>query len=692
MVELELLPNAERSLEGITDTPDACNKYWYPEFAGWHGERYLKKLLRQILPMALYRTWEIFADHQAQGGDCYLGITRLAEIAGRAMRTMEKNLASLCAKQLLVERAERKIFRHMEDGTLQSRVVIVKDFRGLYALAHEYHEWTLADAHLAPDREVLCLLEQEPHLVTKLRRFENYRRLLYTRQPGPTVLPREEDRWFTEYHPEATFSLSAREEIQALSEKKDVIPAKLSAKPLPKNLAEGSLKRRERKATLTILERDSVDSVGSSSLLKQEENLAEGEFPQQSQQTDEVEEQPAEVLDVSTRASSVPLDESLGLQDGITSSQREHHTRKPPTSALHDVQSVSGLQLVESFLAAIAGPFGDQSPKGTRTRVRACFQETHVTDPAEILMCLIRAYVVARDTHTIRAEHCHAETGRINRMPLFCAMVPRLVEASRRGSWWESDWQCIEEEIASDSYLAQWWQRHQVPLAVVGETSLGSPETQPACEEPISLGADQEPTTPPANPRRTRLSQTDQAREERAAYARTVLRHLRRMAVPIQDASVLWEHVTCGNPLYHRSKGREVCALCFPNLEWPEEVLTLLHSIVEHSDVARSEAESKNAERTPHVPFAEEATTGSEAFDPGWVDRDEAYGYAIRLLDTIMDSGYVVEVFLELIGERYQVVVRGADGELVCENPEHIASLMEQAQNGTLSCSENDSR
>ncbi len=413
--------------------------------------------------------------------------------------------------------------------------------------------------------------------------------------------------------------------------------------------------------------------------MKKEENPAEGEFLQQSQQTDEIEEQPGEVFDVSTRASSVPLDESPGLQDGITSSQREHHTRKPSTSALRDVQSESGLQLADSFLAAIVGPFGDQNPKGTRTRVRACFQETHLVDPAEILMCLIRAYVVARDTHTIRAEHCHAETGRVNRMPLFCAMVPRLVEASRRGSWWEADWQCIKEEIASDSYLAQWWQRHQVALAVVEEISLGSPETQPTCEEPISLGADQEPPTPPTNPRRTRLSQTDEAREERTAYARTVLRHLRRMAVPIQDASVLWEHVTCGNPLYHRSKGREVCALCFPNSEWPEEVLTLLHSIVEHSDVARSEAE-----RTSHAPFAEEATTGSEAFDPGWVDRDEAYGYAIRLLDTIMDSGYVVEVFLELIGERYQVVVRGEDGELVCENPEQIASLMEQAQNGTL--------
>ena len=101
-----------RETQGTTEEASGLpNKYRYPEFAGWSGERYLKKLLRQILPMALYRTWEIFADHQAIGNECYLGVTHLAEIAGRTTRTMEKNLASLCAKQLLVERAERKVFR-----------------------------------------------------------------------------------------------------------------------------------------------------------------------------------------------------------------------------------------------------------------------------------------------------------------------------------------------------------------------------------------------------------------------------------------------------------------------------------------------------------------------------------------------------------------------------------------------------
>src|SRR5258707_998600 len=199
MVALALSLYTGSGYEDSTEAPDGFNKYRYPEFAGWNGERYLKKLLRQILPMALYRTWEIFADHQAQGNDCYLGVTRLAEIAGRATRTMEKNLASLCAKQLLVERAERKVFRRSDDGTLHSRVVVVKDFGGLYALAHEYHEWTQASVYIPPDREMISLVEQEPHLVAMVRRFENYRRLLSTLLPGPAAQKREEDRWLTEY-------------------------------------------------------------------------------------------------------------------------------------------------------------------------------------------------------------------------------------------------------------------------------------------------------------------------------------------------------------------------------------------------------------------------------------------------------------------------------------------------------------
>jgi hypothetical protein len=198
------------------------------------------------------------------------------------------------------------------------------------------------------------------------------------------------------------------------------------------------------------------------------------------------------------------------------------------------------------------------------------------------------------------------------------------------------------------------------------------------------------PTTPgmrPSSARRTRLSQTDDAREERATHARTVLRQLRRMALPIQEASVLWEHVTCGNPLYHRSKGREVCALCFPDPDWPEEALALLRSIVEEK---REEEDGSEATAgVSHMREERETCTGEETQTPGdemvgWTEREEAYSEAVRLLDAMTSNGYLVEVFLELIGDGYLVVVRGGDSELICERSEQVEDLIWHAQNGTL--------
>ena len=117
------------------DAPLEHAKYLYLEFAGWTGERYLKHLLRQILPLALYRTWEILVEHQAPGNPCYLSLSHLAELAGRVPRTMEKQMAELVARGLLVERAERTLVRRA-DGTLHCQAVVVKDFASLYALAH----------------------------------------------------------------------------------------------------------------------------------------------------------------------------------------------------------------------------------------------------------------------------------------------------------------------------------------------------------------------------------------------------------------------------------------------------------------------------------------------------------------------------------------------------------------------------
>ena len=55
----------------------------------------------------------------------------------------------------------------------------LKDFAGLYALASEYHVWDQSEEYIAPEAELVESIRQKPFLVTKLRRFDDYRHILY---------------------------------------------------------------------------------------------------------------------------------------------------------------------------------------------------------------------------------------------------------------------------------------------------------------------------------------------------------------------------------------------------------------------------------------------------------------------------------------------------------------------------------
>ena len=191
--------------------------------------------------------------------------------------------------------------------------------------------------------------------------------------------------------------------------------------------------------------------------------------------------------------------------------------------AVSDNQAVPSHLLASSFAREIAAPFGDLSPKGTHTRVISILKDARLDQPADVLLCLIRAYVVARDTRAIRPEHCRPETGQANRMPLFCAMFQRFVDARAQGNWWDAPtWQQVEEEMAADDRLALWWSEHQ-PL--VGEAPSPSPD-EPAGWHHRSdarlSGEEQEMAhqthdMPSRRARISRLSQTDEQRETRAA-------------------------------------------------------------------------------------------------------------------------------------------------------------------------------
>jgi hypothetical protein len=479
MEQLAMLPT---EAQGTTETALSLpNKYSYPEFAGWNGERYLKKLLRQILPMALYRTWEIFTDHQAVGNACYLSVPRLAEIAGRSTRTIEKNLASLCAKHLLVERAERKVFRSSA-GIVTSRVVIIKDFAGLYALAHEYHEWLNAEEYIAPDREMLALLHESPNLVAKLRRFENYRKVLYNRLPGPFSLVREKDRWFTDYQAEPSFTPSEHERAkEAKQPQRIALPAKDSTTSLAQDLASSSGQRITKTNPINRPEGDSFDSAPT---FPSEDPLQDGEI---SETLDGQQSAPSLASDTCRRKkqeTEVPmsLTPSLSVQKGVLDLQRRKQERTEASGAVmpagqgearadidqehHSWSGSHGLAapshlLAESFVREIVAPFGDLNPKGTQTRILSILKEAHLAQPADVLACLIRAYVVARDTRTIRPEHCHPETGLANRMPLFCALFRRFVDACVQGRRGNSSWHHMEEELGADGHLTYWWNEHR---------------------------------------------------------------------------------------------------------------------------------------------------------------------------------------------------------------------------------------
>ena len=81
--------------------PPLLNKYHYPEFADYAGERYLDSIVMQILPYALWRTWHYAVDFQAPDKVCYVGTTRLASRVKPGIRKSELDFAELLARGLM---------------------------------------------------------------------------------------------------------------------------------------------------------------------------------------------------------------------------------------------------------------------------------------------------------------------------------------------------------------------------------------------------------------------------------------------------------------------------------------------------------------------------------------------------------------------------------------------------------------
>jgi hypothetical protein len=167
-----------------TAPSESANKYKYAIFAEWAGERYLKWILKQILPSALYRTWRAAVRHQAPDKTCYVGAATIAREEKVGERKAKMDLQELEARGLM-QRYRQQHSWPQEDGTIKYGTVTVKDFSRLYDLAYEYHLWINSPEYVEAEWDNAEDIKQDPRLCLKLMRFDNYRHILVCQKPGP---------------------------------------------------------------------------------------------------------------------------------------------------------------------------------------------------------------------------------------------------------------------------------------------------------------------------------------------------------------------------------------------------------------------------------------------------------------------------------------------------------------------------
>ncbi len=485
----------------LVEQGDLPNKFVYPEFAGFSGEKLLKEILHLILPIALYRTWEIFADNQAYGNECYMSVARAAAKLGRAEKTIQANLSELAAKNLLELYTGRKMVMQGERACL--RTVVIKDFTGLYALAREYDQWCQDPDYVEPIRAYAVTIKDDPRLEAKLRRFNNYRRILYTQPSGPEAALMLEARWFQNFEGEVD-----RAEVENT---RPICPKKLLKKLLKQNPETGQNESNE-KAYSNSLSGDSFDSA------RDREMRGEAGATPNSGNASVAQDYTKQVRGYETGTHSTNESETNPVPSshknvppgaGKTSESAENHPDVqrargamaaagvvPGQSARHQAEELSPPPkhpLARSFVHEVAGLFGDLNEKGSKTGIERKIESFALESAADVLLCLVRAWCVARDTKAEKIRHRRPD-GSANRMPLFCTMFGRFAQALGPGSKWQYTWEQMLEDIAADDRLSLWVSEHQAELAGdvsdQAETSEESPSVQPVAVGEVTVGSE----------------------------------------------------------------------------------------------------------------------------------------------------------------------------------------------------------
>lgn len=515
------------SLGAVIERPEIAdpglpNKFTYLEFAGFAGEGLLHKIVNAILPLALCRTWEIFEREHACDNDCFLGLAKAAQYARRTQRTINRNIATLCARGLMVLRSEYKLFRN-PDGSVRRKAVVVKDFAGLYALAHEYYLWQHSPDYIEPELEYVDLVRQDEHLVAKLRRFEDYRRILYHQRPGPEVQAKghEEDLWFSTYEEGASLDIGAlKQVINAEYQSPGQDETKYLSKELPNQLSEVPKDRFNEKAYNESLYVDSFDSdkhlkeggkAGSTiTTCSQDQGCIAPGYKKKGQ-----EHEAGMIFQNESKTNPVTPSQTNDLAGaGKTGVREEMHQE---VLQARQAMAVAGIKLGEavsrqaelplppkhplarSFVHEIAMIFGDLNEKGSKTGIERSIETFNLEKPKDVLLCLVRAYVVARDTRNEKVRHRHPQSGVANRMPLFCSMFKKFAQSLGPGSAWQYTWEQMLTDIEADDRLGIWVSEHQAELnGEAIDQAVASGSATPAPPEAVAEpeGVQQESPAP----------------------------------------------------------------------------------------------------------------------------------------------------------------------------------------------------
>ncbi|HTK07620.1 MAG TPA: hypothetical protein VL485_10665 [Ktedonobacteraceae bacterium] len=135
----------------------------------------LYRVTQLILPGALYLTWQAFVGFQVDHLPPYVTLKHVAEYTKKSLRTIELNM----------QRLRQSGYLSTAHSLRNGNWVVEKCFDGLYEAVIEYLTWEQSPSYIPPVREYFAIDQLDWATCQPLLRFNNYRRLIRNKKPGP---------------------------------------------------------------------------------------------------------------------------------------------------------------------------------------------------------------------------------------------------------------------------------------------------------------------------------------------------------------------------------------------------------------------------------------------------------------------------------------------------------------------------